>query len=98
MGMFLRLGIGKVVLIDHADAPVDDGLLNRLQAVLAADNQLAHGEDEVGLQGQRVFLFGVVDIDVQRIDVVGTDGRNADNLTAELLHQRDNTLLRGRRR
>ena len=73
-GHFLRFGISKVVLIDHADAPVNDGLLNRLQAVLAADNQLAHGEDEVGLQGQRVFLFGVVDIDVQRIDVVGTDG------------------------
>ena len=86
-GHFLRFGIGKVVLIDHTDAPVNDGLFNRLQAVLAADNQLTHGEDEVGLQGQRIFLFGVVDIDVQRIDVVGTDGRNADNLTAELLHE-----------
>ena len=84
----LRNGIGKVVLIDHTDASVNDGLFNGLQAVLAANNQLAHGEDEVGLQGQRVFLFGVVDIDVQRIDVVGTDGRNADNLTAELLYQR----------
>ena len=69
----LRNGIGKVVLIAHTDASVHDGLFNGLQAVLAANNQLAHGEDEVGLQGQRIFLFGVVDIDVQRIDVVGAD-------------------------
>ena len=66
---------------------VNDGLLNRLQAVLAADNQLTHREDAVGFQRQRVFLFGVVRVDVQRIDVVRADRRNADNLTAELLHK-----------
>ena len=86
-GHFLRSGIGKVVLIDHADAPVNDGLLNRLQAIFASDNQLTHGEDEVGFQRQWVFLFGIVHIDVQRIDVVGADRRNADHLTAELLHK-----------
>ena len=85
----LRNGIGKVVLINHADTSVNDGLFDGLQTVLAAYDQLTHGEDKVRLQGQRIFLFGVVDIDVQRIDVVGTDGRNADNLTAELLHQRE---------
>ena len=85
---FLRLGVCKKLLIDHADAAVNDGLLNRLQAVLAADNQLTHGEDEVGFQRQRVFLFGVVRVDVQRIDVIRADRRDADDLTAELLHQR----------
>ena len=84
---FLRLGVCKKLLIDHANTAVNDGLLNRLQAVLAADNQLAHGEDEVGFQRQRVFLFGVVRVDVQRIDVVRADRRNADNLTTELLHK-----------
>ncbi len=75
------------LLIDHADTAVNDGLLNRLQAVLAADNQFTHGEDKVGFQRQRVFLFGVVRVDVQRIDVIRADRRNADNLTAELLHK-----------
>ena len=60
---------------------------DRLQAVLAADNQLTHGEDEVGFQRQRVFLFGVVRVDVQRIDVIRADRRNADDLTTELLHE-----------
>ena len=84
---FLRFGVCKELLIDHADAAVNDGLLNRLQAVLAADNQLTHGEDEVGFQRQRVFLFGVVRVDVQRIDVIRADRRDADDLTAELLHK-----------
>ncbi len=84
---FLRLGVCKELLIDHTDTAVNDGLLNRLQAVLAADNQLAHGENEVGFQRQRVFLFGVVRVDVQWIDVIRADRRNADDLTAELLHE-----------
>ena len=84
---FLRFGVCKKLLIDHANTAVNDGLLNRLQAVLAADNQLTHGEDEVGFQRQRVFLFGVVRVDVQRIDVIRADRRDADDLTAELLHK-----------
>ena len=84
---FLRLGVCKKLLIDHANTAVNDGLLNRLQAVLAADNQLTHGEDEVGFQRQRVFLFGVVRVDVQRIDIIRADRRDADDLTAELLHE-----------
>ena len=84
---FLRFGVCKKLLIDHANTAVNDGLLNRLQAVLAADNQLTHGEDEVGFQRQRVFLFGVVRVDVQRIDVIRADRRNADDLTTELLHK-----------
>ena len=84
---FLRLGVCKKLLIDHADAAVNDGLLNRLQAVLAADNQLTHGEDEVRFQRQRVFLFGVVRVDVQRIDIIRADRRDADDLTAEFLHE-----------
>ena len=84
---FLRLGVCKELLINHADTAVNDGLLNRLQAVLAADNQLTHREDEVGFQRQRVFLFGVVRVDVQRIDVIRADRRDADDLTAELLHK-----------
>ena len=84
---FLRLGVCKELLINHADTAVNDGLLNRLQAVLAADNQLTHGEDEVGFQRQRVFLFGVVRVDVQRIDIIRADRRDADDLTTELLHE-----------
>ena len=87
-GHFLRHGIGEKILIDHADASVNDGLLHRLQALLAAYNQLTHGEDEVTFEGQRIFLFGIVQVDVQRIDVVRADRRYPDDLTAELLDKR----------
>ena len=36
-----RQGICQIILIQVPDAAVDDGLFDRLQAVLAADNQLA---------------------------------------------------------
>ena len=50
-------------------------------------NQLTHGEDEVGFQRQRVFLFGVLRVDVQRIDIIRAHRRDADDLTVELLYK-----------
>ena len=45
-----RHGVGQIIPVDHADTAVDDGLFHRLQALLAAYDQLAQGEDEVGFQ------------------------------------------------
>ena len=43
----LRDGILEVLLVDLMDTAVDDRLFNRLQALLAADNQFAERQDEV---------------------------------------------------
>ena len=40
-GHVFRRGIRQIIPIQLPDAAVDDGLFDRLQAVLAADNQLA---------------------------------------------------------
>ena len=45
-----RHGVGQIIPVNHADTAVDDGLFHRLQALLAAYDQLAQGEDEVGFQ------------------------------------------------
>ena len=46
----LRLRVAEIIPVHHAHTAVDDGLFHRHEAVLAADNQLAEGEDEVGFQ------------------------------------------------
>ena len=83
-----RLRVGEIRLIHRTDAPVDDRLFNRLQALLAADDQLAHRQHKVGFQRHGVFLIRVIHVDIQRIDVVAADGRNADDLPVQPPDQR----------
>ena len=49
-GHILRNRRFQILSVDHADAAVDDGLFHRLQALLAAHDQFAQGEDEVRFQ------------------------------------------------
>ena len=46
-GHILRGGMLKIVLVNLVDTAVNDRFLNGLQALLAADDQLAQGENEV---------------------------------------------------
>ncbi len=80
-------GVGKVGLVDHLHRPVDDRLFDGLQAGLAAHDELAEGQHKVGFQRQRVFFFGVVEVDVQRVYIVGAGRGQPDHLTAQPLHQ-----------
>ena len=84
-----RPGIVEVRLIDDVHRTVDERLFNGLQAISPADNQLTERKNEVRLEGQRVFLLGVVEVDVHRIDVAAAGGRNADDLSAERVDQRE---------
>ena len=70
----LRLGLIEVGLIHHANTTVDDGLFDGLKAISAADDELAQGQDEVGFQGQRALILGVVQVDVHGIDVMSAGG------------------------
>ena len=65
-----RHGVSQIIPVDHADTAVDDGLFHRLQALLAAYDQLAQGEDEVGFQRQRILIVAVVQVQVHGVDVV----------------------------
>lgn len=93
-GNILRLGLIQIGLINHAHAPVDDGLFNGLEALSTADDELTQGENEVGFQGQRTFVLGVVQIDVHGINVVTAGRRDLDDLALQTLHQRVILALR----
>ena len=90
----LRLGGGKVGLIDHLHRPVDDRLFYGLQSRLAAHDELAEGQHEVGFQRQRVFFLGIVEVDVQGVHIVGAGWGQPDHLTAQSLHQGRILVLR----
>ena len=49
----LRPGLIEIGLIHHAQTAVDDSFFNGLEAISAADDELAQGKDNVGFQGQR---------------------------------------------
>ena len=84
----LRHRVAEIIPVHHAHTAVDDGLFHRHEAVLAADDQLAEGEDEVGFQAQRVLIVAVIEIQVHRVDVVRACGGNFDDLSVQALHQR----------
>ena len=84
----LRHRVAEIIPVHHAHTAVDDGLFHRHEAVLAAHDQLAEGEDEVGFQAQRVFIVAVIEIQVHGIDVVRACGGNFNDLPVQTLHQR----------
>ena len=53
----LRHRILKIGLVNLMNATVDDRLFYRLQAFLAAHDQLAQRQDEICFQGNRIILF-----------------------------------------
>ena len=84
----LRTGIIEIRLIDLMHTAVDDRLFDRLQSFLAADYQLAERQDEVSFQGDRIIFFGIVHIDVHRVNVLRAHRTDLDHLAAQSLHQR----------
>ena len=82
-----RLGVIQVIPVDHTHAAVNDGFLDRLQAILAADDQLTQAEDEIRLQAQRVLIVRVIEVQVHRIDEMRTGGRDFDDLPVQPLDQ-----------
>ena len=58
----LRPGVIQVIMVDQPYTTVDDGFLDRLQALLAAHDQLAQRQNEVGFQRQRAFIVRVVQV------------------------------------
>ena len=84
----LRLRVIQIFLVDQRQAAVNDRLFFRLHAIPCAHDKFAQGKNKVRFHAQGVIIIGVVQIDVHRVDVVLTGGRDMDNLTAQRLHQR----------
>ena len=84
----LRHRVAEIIPVHHAHTAVDDGLFHRHEAVLAAHDQLAEGEDEVGFQTQRIFIVRIVEIQVHRVDVMRACGGDFNDLSVQALHQR----------
>ena len=89
-----RLWIIQILLIDQRQAAVNDRLFFRLHAIPCAHNQFAQGKNKVRFHAQRVIIVRIVQIDVHRVDIVLTGGRNMDNLTTQRFHQRIILTLR----
>jgi hypothetical protein len=56
----------EIFLINQTDRAVNDRFLNGFQTALAADNQFAQGQNEVGFQGNGAFFCGVLSRDILR--------------------------------
>ena len=83
-----RLRILKVVLIDLMHTTVDDRLFNGLQALLAADDQLAKRKNEISLQRQRIVILRVGLVDIHGVDIVGAGRADLNDLTFQTVDQR----------
>ena len=85
---FLRRGVCKIIAVDHTDAAVDDGLFDRLQAVLPADDQFAQGQNKIRFQRKRVVVLAVIEVQVHRVDEVAGGRGDMDDLPVQTLDQR----------
>ena len=79
---------------DTLHSAVNYGAFDGFQPGLAAHDQLTEGQHKVGFERQRVFVLGIVQVDVQRIQVVVTGGRELDDLPMQQLYQRRILALR----
>lgn len=57
------------------------------QPVLAAHDKLTERQNKVGFQGQRVFILGVVQVDVQRVYIVFAGRRQFHHLPMQPIHK-----------
>ena len=90
----LRLRVVQIFLVDQRQAAVNDRLFFRLHAIPCAHDQLAQGKNKVRFHAQRVIIVRIVQIDIHRVDVVLTGGRDMDDLSAQCFHQRIILALR----
>ena len=84
----LRAGIRQIGAVDGFHGTVYHGAFNRFQTCFAAHDQLTERQHKIRLQGQRAVIFGIIQVDVQRIHIVLAGGRKFDDLPMQPLDQR----------
>ena len=83
----LRAGVCQIRPVDHLHGPVNDRLFNGFQPVLAAHDKLTERQHKVGFPSPRVFILGVVQVDVQRVHIVFAGRRQLHHLPMQPLHK-----------
>ena len=83
-----RARVCKIRLIDALYSAVDHSTLNGFQPRFPAHDKLTEGQHKVRFQRQWIFVLGIVQVDVQRIEVVMACRRELDNLPVHQLYQR----------
>ena len=78
---FLRVGVCKERAVHVPNSAVNDGLIDGLQALLAAYDKLAEGEDKVGFQRKGAVVLAVIEVNIHRVNVLRAVLRNLDNLS-----------------
>ena len=68
---FLRVGVCKERAVHVPNGAVNDGLIDGLQALLAAYDKLAEGEDKVGFQRKGAVVLGIVEVNIHRVHILG---------------------------
>ena len=84
----LRAGIRQIGAVDGFHGTVYHGAFNRFQTRFAAHDQLTERQHKIRLQGQRAVIFGIIQVDVQRIHIVIAGGRKFDDLPMQPFDQR----------
>ena len=87
-GHILRLRVVQILLVDQRQAAVNDRFFFWLHAIPCAHDQFAQGKNKVRFHAQRVIIVRIVEVNVHRVDVVLTGGRDMNDLTAQRFHQR----------
>ena len=68
---FLRVGVCKERTVHVPNGAVNDGLIDGLQALLAAYDKLAEGEDKVGFQRKGAVVLAVIEVNIHRVHILG---------------------------
>ena len=84
----LRAGARQIGAVDGFHGTVYHGALNRFQTCFTAHDQLTERQHKIRFQGKRTIIFGVVEVDVQRVYIVLAGGRKFDDLPMQPLDQR----------
>ena len=87
-GHILRAGIRQIGAVDGFHGTVYHGAFNRFQTCFAAHDQFTERQHKIRFQGKRTIIFGVVEVDIQRIHIVLAGGRKFDDLPMQPLDQR----------
>ena len=87
-GHILRAGARQIGAVDGFHGTVYHGALNSFQTCFTAHDQLTERQHKIRLQGQRAVIFGIIQVDVQRIHIVLAGGRKFDDLPMQPLDQR----------
>ena len=67
---FLRVGFCKERAVHVPNGSVNDGLIDGLQALLAAYDKLAEGKDKVGFQRKGAVVLAVIEVNIHRVHIL----------------------------